>query len=140
MQTANCKLQTATNCRWFHTRSLCLTLMGLIHIFASFPLAFLFYYYVFGIEPFYTLNFLSVYVILAIGADDVFVMVDAWKQFGHHAPMKRIVKAFSRASKVRYVYIDWCGKTKKKAKLEMQYLCIDQPTPRSHYLQLQCAC
>ena len=32
------------------------------------------------------------------------------------------------------------GKTKKKAKLEMQYLCIDQTTPRSHILQHQCAC
>jgi len=88
---------------WFHTRSVCLTAMGLIHILASFPLAFLGYYYVFGIEPFYTLNFLSVYVILAIGADDVFVMVDAWKQFGHLSPSKRMQKAFARASKVSFL-------------------------------------
>ena len=31
-------------------------------------------------------------------------------------------------------HIGWCGKTKKKAKLEMQYLCIDQTTPRRHIL------
>ena len=53
---------------WFHTRSVCLTVMGLVHIFASFPLAFLFYYFIFGIEPFYTLNFLSVYVQLTMVA------------------------------------------------------------------------
>ena len=39
----------------------------------SFPLAFMFYRYVFGIMPFYILSFLAIYVILAIGADDVFV-------------------------------------------------------------------
>lgn len=47
---------------WFHTQSCCLSGMGLLHIFASLPIAFLIYYYGFGIEPFYTLNFLSVYV------------------------------------------------------------------------------
>ena len=33
-----------------------------------------------GIRAFYFLNFLAIYIILAIGADDVFVMIDAWKQ------------------------------------------------------------
>ena len=47
---------------WFHTQSCCLSGMGLVHIFASLPIAFLIYYYGFGIEPFYTLNFLSVCV------------------------------------------------------------------------------
>ena len=36
------------------------------------------------------------------------------------------------------VSIGWYGKTKKIAKLEMQYLCIDKTTPRSRILQLQC--
>lgn len=96
----NCAL--LVHCRWIHTQSICLTLLGLIHIFASFPIAFFIYYFIFQIEPFYTLNFLSVYVILAIGADDIFVMVDAWKQFAHHPPHKRMQLAFSRASKVRH--------------------------------------
>eukprot|EP00750_Incisomonas_marina_P031230 INCI7785.2.p1 GENE.INCI7785.2~~INCI7785.2.p1 ORF type:complete len:1466 (+),score=281.45 INCI7785.2:324-4721(+) len=88
---------------WFHTQSCCLSGMGLVHIFASLPIAFLIYYYGFGIEPFYTLNFLSVYVILAIGADDVFVMVDAWKQMGHLPPSERMAQAFQRASKAMLI-------------------------------------
>lgn len=36
----------------------------------SFPFAFCIYRYVFGIIPVYTLSFLSIYVILAIGAPD----------------------------------------------------------------------
>lgn len=36
----------------------------------SFPFAFCLYRYVFGIIPVYTLSFLSIYVILAIGASD----------------------------------------------------------------------
>ena len=88
---------------WFHTQSCCLASMGLIHVFASLPIAFLLYYYCFGIEPFYTLNFLSVYVILAIGADDVFVMVDAWKQSASLPPAERMAHAFKRASKAMLI-------------------------------------
>lgn len=88
---------------WFHTQSCCLSFFGLLHIFASLPIAFLIYTYLFQIEPFYTLTFLSVYIILAIGADDVFVMVDAWKQMGHLPPTERLGKAFSRASKAMLI-------------------------------------
>ena len=38
------------------------------HIIMSFPFAFCIYRYVFGIIPVYALSFLSIYVILAIGA------------------------------------------------------------------------
>ena len=40
----------------------------MLHIIMSFPFAFCIYRYVFGIVPVYTLSFLSIYVILAIGA------------------------------------------------------------------------
>ena len=43
------------------------------------------------------------YVILAIGADDVFVMVDAWKQMGHLPPSERMAHAFQRASKAMLI-------------------------------------
>ena len=54
-----------------HTRSCFLSIFGMFHILMSFPLAYILYAFVLRIESFYTLSFMSVYVILAIGADDV---------------------------------------------------------------------
>lgn len=65
---------------WVHSGSAFLAMCGMLHIMMSFPLAFFLYRYLFGIMPFYILSFLAIYVILAIGADDVFVFMDAWRQ------------------------------------------------------------
>lgn len=54
-----------------HTKSLWLSLIGLTQILVSFPLAFFFYRVVLGIVYFPFLNFLGIYVVLALGADDV---------------------------------------------------------------------
>ena len=54
-----------------HTGSCCLSICGMLHILMSFPLAFIVYTFFFNIESFYVLSFMSVFVILAIGADDV---------------------------------------------------------------------
>lgn len=65
---------------WFHTRSLFLTALGQVHVLLSFPTTWFIYRVVFGIEYMGFLNFISLFVILGIGADDIFVFVDAWKQ------------------------------------------------------------
>lgn len=54
-----------------HTKSVWLTCIGLVQIALSFPLAYFFYRMAFGIVFFPFLNFLGIYVVLALGADDV---------------------------------------------------------------------
>ena len=61
-----------------HTRSCFLSSAAMLHILMSLPMAFCIYSYIFRIEVFYFLEFMSVYIILAIGADDVFVFMGLW--------------------------------------------------------------
>jgi hypothetical protein len=62
-----------------HTRSPFITLIGLLQIIFSFPLAYFVYKLVAGLDFFPFLNFIGLFVIFALGADDVFVAVDKWK-------------------------------------------------------------
>ena len=57
-----------------------LAFVGILEIFLSLPLAWMFYSTVFGIKYFSTLNALSLFIVAAIGADDIFVFMDAYKQ------------------------------------------------------------
>lgn len=63
-----------------HTRSVFLSLMGLMQVILSFPVAFFLYKLVIGFQFFPFLNFMGLFVILGIGIDDVFVTVDKWEQ------------------------------------------------------------
>ena len=56
-----------------HTRSPFLTLLGLCQILLSFPLAYFVYYFLGGLVFFPFLNFIGIFVVFALGADDVFV-------------------------------------------------------------------
>jgi hypothetical protein len=69
-----------------HTRSLWLSFMGLIQIILSFPLSFFVYKFFGRIQFFPFLNFIGVFVVFALGADDVFVAVDKWKNARRHLP------------------------------------------------------
>ena len=71
---------------WFHTKSFFLTFAGFIHMFLSFPPIIWLYRLVFG-NAMQIMNVVSLWIILGIGADDVFVFVDTWKQW-QHAPQK----------------------------------------------------
>jgi len=62
-----------------HTRSLWLTIIGLFQIILSFPLGYFVYTFIFGLNFFPFLNFIGVFVVFALGADDIFVAVDKWK-------------------------------------------------------------
>ena len=62
-----------------HTRSLFLTGIGLLQIVLSFPLAYFTYALVAQLEFFPFLNFIGVFVVFALGAGDIFVAVDKWK-------------------------------------------------------------
>ena len=65
---------------WFHTQSAFLTFLGLAHVLISFPTTWAIYYLIFQIKYMGFLNFIALFVIMGIGADDIFVFTDAWKQ------------------------------------------------------------
>ncbi|KAG7341385.1 Patched family protein [Nitzschia inconspicua] len=62
-----------------HTRSPLITGVGLLQIVLSFPLAFFIYKLVAGLVFFPFLNFIGIFVVFALGAGDIFVAIDKWK-------------------------------------------------------------
>merc|ERR1719334_1911470 len=66
--------------------------------------ALLLYRYIAGLEYFGTLCMLSMFIILAIGADDIFVICDTWAQYRTAAPnepmWKRLTATLKHAGKV----------------------------------------
>ena len=65
---------------WVHMGSVWLTLGGIIQVLLSFPSAIFFTKRICGINFFPFLNFIGVFVIAGIGADDCFVIYDKWQQ------------------------------------------------------------
>ena len=65
-----------------HLSSAFLGACTMVCIFLSFPLAFMTYTLVFGFQKMMILNFLALFIIMGIGADDVFVFTDAWIKEG----------------------------------------------------------
>ena len=62
------------------TRSVFITVAGFLEILLSFPLAYFVYRVVCGVNYFHFLSFLGVFIMLGIGADDIFILNDAWRQ------------------------------------------------------------
>lgn len=65
---------------WYHTGSAFLALAAMGQVFMSFPVAYVLYRFVCRQFYFAALQILSIFLLLGIGADDVFVFTDAWKQ------------------------------------------------------------
>ncbi|PXF47429.1 Protein dispatched-like [Gracilariopsis chorda] len=65
---------------WYHTGSGFLALAAMGQVFMSFPVAYVLYRFVCRQYYFAALQILSIFLLLGIGADDVFVFTDAWKQ------------------------------------------------------------
>jgi len=70
----------------FHLQSIFLASSAMFQILMAFPLAYIVYRIVFGIQYFDFLNTLIIFVLLGVGADDVFVFTDAWLQSVHFVP------------------------------------------------------
>lgn len=62
-----------------YLRSLFLAMVAIEIIVLSFPLTALLYDGVFGVKHFSQFQMLILYVVLGIGADDIFVFVDCWR-------------------------------------------------------------
>lgn len=63
-----------------HLQSVFLASYCVLLIILSFPLTQLIYCGLFGISYFSTLHIMVIFIVLGISADDIFVIIDAWKQ------------------------------------------------------------
>jgi hypothetical protein len=63
-----------------HTQSTFITTMGMTQIVLSMTVGTFIYGTVFGIGYFHFLHLLIIFLVLGIGADDIFVYTDAWRQ------------------------------------------------------------
>eukprot|EP01029_Cantina_marsupialis_P020747 TRINITY_DN4887_c0_g2_i1.p1 TRINITY_DN4887_c0_g2~~TRINITY_DN4887_c0_g2_i1.p1 ORF type:complete len:1566 (-),score=382.43 TRINITY_DN4887_c0_g2_i1:596-5293(-) len=90
---------------WFHTGSLFLATIGMFEICLSLPVAYFFYIFVFGIKTMLILNFVALFVIMGIGADDVFIFTDHMKQsLARFSTIReRVEWTFSKAGKATFV-------------------------------------
>ena len=85
----------------FHTRSLFITCFAIISIFFSFFTANLIYRFVLDYRHIGLMHVLALFIILGIGADDVFVFYDLWRE-SHHYPFP------SLAHRMWFVYKRAC--------------------------------
>eukprot|EP00039_Didymoeca_costata_P009116 m.120592 g.120592 ORF g.120592 m.120592 type:complete len:1010 (-) comp14368_c0_seq2:153-3182(-) len=65
---------------WLHIQSAFLAGFGILHVILSFPFAYFFLQLFLRTGPMGILNFMSLFIILGIGADDIFIYIDSWKQ------------------------------------------------------------
>lgn len=94
----------------FNTGSVFIATVGMFEILASFPIAILIYRYVFRIGYLGSIQALSIFICLGIGADDVFVYWDAFRQSAQRACSsgdselhERLMSSSTRASKAIFV-------------------------------------
>jgi len=64
---------------FWHTKSLFLTLFGLLQIILALPISWSLYRFLFGLKSFPVMNLGGIFIVFSLGADDVFVMADKWK-------------------------------------------------------------
>lgn len=69
-----------------HTKSSFIAAMGMYMIFMSLPFSLVIYSGIYQIPYFDSLHSLVLFIVLGVGADDVFVLVDSWRQTEHMFP------------------------------------------------------
>ncbi|KAK3088168.1 hypothetical protein FSP39_015614 [Pinctada imbricata] len=91
---------------WIQTGSLWITFMGLYSIVTSYLLANFIYRYCFGYIYFGFFHMAAMFIIIGIGADDVFVFYDTWRLTAHEQfPSKahRLSEFYKRAAKTTFI-------------------------------------
>lgn len=92
-----------------HTGSAFVATLGMFEILASFPVSIFLYRVFFRVSYLGNIQILSVFVVLGVGADDVFVFFDAFKQSAYEpaavsgTTLTRVTYAARRASKAIFV-------------------------------------
>lgn len=84
---------------YFGTGSFFLAFIGWLEIIFTVPVSWFIYKVIFQIDLFPGLNVLSIFIVAAIGADDIFVFMDAYKQ---SAFMGNVLDSFEK--RMDYVY------------------------------------
>jgi predicted RND superfamily exporter protein len=93
----------------FHTGSFFIASLGMFEILMSFPVSIFIYRLFFGVSYLGNIQILSIFVVLGVGADDVFVFYDAFKQSAYEPPrvsgtiLGRVTYTAERASKAIFV-------------------------------------
>ncbi|XP_074654753.1 uncharacterized protein LOC141908556 [Tubulanus polymorphus] len=85
----------------FHTRSTWVSFWGMIGVFSSFVISNLIYRIVFGYQYFGLFHILSIFIIIGIGADDMFIFYDTWRstEFKRYPSLEhRLSDAYRRAA------------------------------------------
>jgi protein dispatched 1 len=92
-----------------HTGSVFIASLGMFEILASFPVSIFLYRVFFRVSYLGNIQILSVFVVLGVGADDVFVFFDAFKQSAYEpyevsgTTLTRVLYTARRASKAIFV-------------------------------------
>lgn len=92
----------------YHLKSLFLAFMGITMILFSFPAAVMVSNGILRVSFFSSLHSLTMFIVLGIAADDIFVFIDAWRQSKHikvfnNDNHKRMAYTFRRASRAMAV-------------------------------------
>ena len=91
---------------WFQTGSIWITSWGIFSVISSFNIANLVYRVVFDYRYFGIFHVLSIFIILGIGSDNIFVFMDSWKQ-SHSTSYKnlalRLTTVYKRAAKATLI-------------------------------------
>lgn len=91
---------------WLQTGSLWITSWAIFSILSSFNITNLIYRIVFDYRYIGIFHVLSIFIILGIGADDVFVFMDTWKQSQgnkYKSLVHRLSDVYRRASKAMFI-------------------------------------
>ena len=104
-----CTILFVSICIRVHTSSNAYTCAAMAQILLSIPVTAFVYRIVFRIEYFGFLHLCSIFLVLGIGADDNFVLLDAWRQAQTNVPavedadettLRRLLYAFARSMEV----------------------------------------
>lgn len=90
----------------FQTGTVVVTSLGVLSILSSFLLTNLVYRYVFQFRYFGFFHVIAIFLILGIGADDLFVFYDTWRLTGHTkypSDAHRLSECFRKAAKTTFV-------------------------------------
>eukprot|EP00928_Gymnodinium_smaydae_P045063 TRINITY_DN30084_c0_g1_i1.p1 TRINITY_DN30084_c0_g1~~TRINITY_DN30084_c0_g1_i1.p1 ORF type:complete len:1044 (-),score=224.44 TRINITY_DN30084_c0_g1_i1:40-3171(-) len=98
---------------YLHLRSMLIASMSVLAIVCSMPLAALFYAGVFQVGYFHFIQILTIFLVLGIGADNIFVLCDSWKNTAELIkPADRDTKVYSYSElrqRLRITYLRTAG-------------------------------
>lgn len=81
---------------WMHTRSVLLSLVGLVIVFAAIPVA----YIMTPASKVSIVSFFSLFVVIGIGSDFIFIFTDLWDQHNNNGVGTRLSLTISGAGKI----------------------------------------